>query len=197
MNKLMLVGAMALATATPALAQDEAPFTGLRIEGVVGWDRQGDGTGQRSAKGDGVVYGAQVGYDKQMGGVILGIEGELTWASTKTRARNVLVAGDELFASTDRDLYLGARIGVPLSSTAMIYAKGGWTNARYEGFYSTPSAAFDGSNNSDGFRLGAGTELKLTGRTYLKAEYRYSNYGDGPRTDVDRHQLVGGVGFRF
>ena len=41
--------------------------------------------------------------------------------------------------------------------------------------------------------LGVGAQIGLGSNAYLKTEYRYSNYQDG----VDRHQVVGGLGFRF
>ena len=51
----------------------------------------------------------------------------------------------------------------------------------------------------EGFRVGAGAEFKLSNNMYLKGEYRYSNYGkiDGYDIDIDRHQVVAGVGIRF
>jgi len=53
--------------------------------------------------------------------------------------------------------------------------------------------------NLDGFRVGAGLEYNISPTTYVKGEYRYSHYGDvdGYDIDLDRHQLVGGVGIRF
>ena len=42
-------------------------------------------------------------------------------------------------------------------------------------------------------RVGAGVEQQLGTNLYAKAEYRYSNYEAG----IERHQVLGGVGFRF
>ena len=48
-------------------------------------------------------------------------------------------------------------------------------------------------------RLGAGLEQKLGTNTFVKAEYRYSNYKEIEDFDIDadRHQVVAGVGIRF
>ena len=52
---------------------------------------------------------------------------------------------------------------------------------------------FTQRTNLDGIRAGAGAQIGLGSRAYLRTEYRYSNYQDG----VDRHQVVGGLGLRF
>lgn len=202
MRKLVLaaLAASVAATATPALAQDEvAPFTGLRVEGVVGYDSANDGSGQGTKSSDGVTYGGAIGYDVQMGGAVVGVEAELTGSSVDTRADNLLVTGDRLRVDMGRDIFLGARAGVAITPTTLIYAKGGYTNARIESRYETPTTSIGFHEDMEGFRLGAGAEFQLSGNVYLKGEYRYSNYGklDGYDIDLDRHQVVAGVGIRF
>ena len=59
MNKFLIAALLGATAATPALAQDAAPFTGPRVEALVGYDNvKGDG-GHRN----GVTYGAGLGYD--------------------------------------------------------------------------------------------------------------------------------------
>lgn len=186
------------ALATPALAQDrDSGFTGPRAEAIVGWDhieprRQPgiDGT-------DGVVYGGQIGYDVQVGKAVLGAEGEITGATGKQSAQNVIVTGDRLRQSAGRDLYAGVRLGVAVSDKALVYAKGGYTNARLENSYTAGALTTGVRQDVSGFRLGAGSEVKLSDRLYAKAEYRYSKYDDNSGIHLDRHQVVGGVGIRF
>ena len=50
-----------------------------------------------------------------------------------------------------------------------------------------------GSDNGGGWRVGAGAEFALSRNTFVKAEYRYSNY----EGSLSRNQVVGGFGFRF
>ncbi|NWM24984.1 porin family protein, partial [Escherichia coli] len=46
--------------------------------------------------------------------------------------------------------------------------------------------------------LGAGAEVKLTDKVYVKGEYRYSKYNDdNAGIDAKRHQVLAGVGVRF
>jgi outer membrane immunogenic protein len=195
--------AASTALAAPAFAQDsgdESSFTGPRAEGIVGWDRAESGENLQGDARDGVVYGGAVGYDVQMGHAVLGAEAELTGSTTKDSANNVVASNDTLDVKAGRDIYLGGRIGFAVGDRALLYAKGGYTNARINTRYHAPGAtAIEDGENLDGWRLGAGAEVKLGGQVYAKAEYRYSNYGnaDGYDINLDRHQVVGGVGIRF
>ena len=179
--------------AAPALAQDGAPFTGPRIEGLVGWDRSQVEDGGRE---DGVAYGVGVGYDFQMGGAVVGIEGEAAASTTDECVTDAVTTGDELCFKAKRDLYAGARIGTVVGSSTLLYAKGGYTNARYGLEYDDGGSGagdYDLSRNLDGARIGAGLEHAIGPNSFVKAEYRYSNYEDG----FERHQALAGFGFRF
>lgn len=196
MRKLILAALAASAAATPALAQD-ATFTGPRAEAIVGWDHVGDDSVSNGSR-DGVVYGGQLGYDYQAGKAVFGVEGEITGATTKDTATGVLVADDRLRVSAGRDLYVGARVGIVAGERALLYAKGGYTNARFNTEYTSATSNIDEHDTVDGWRLGAGGELKLNDKVYLKGEYRFSKYdSDSAGIDAKRHQVVGGVGIRF
>jgi outer membrane immunogenic protein len=204
MRKLAMAipaAAMAFAVATPAMAQD-GPFAGGRVEVLAGYDNIQDGGDGDSEGRQGLGYGGRIGYDFQRGNIVYGVDGELTDATTKARSYNALAAGDRLSVEAGRDIYLGGRLGYVISPQAMIYGKGGYTNARVESRYQTNTAAADelvDKTNLDGFRLGAGLEYKLTPTSFVTAEYRYSHYGEieGYDIDLDRHQLMAGLGIRF
>ena len=203
MRKYLLSAALlASAAATPAFAQEAAPFTGPHIEGLVGYDDVSDG------KGD-LMYGIAGGYDFQLGGVIAGIEGEFADSDVKGTASDLITTGDSFRLNTDRDLYVGARVGFTLTPSTLLYAKGGYTNAKFESrFNDGTGTIFNNGVTADGYRLGAGVEQKfnLFGPSgFIKAEYRYSNYKNldigqddfDLETDIDRHQAVVGLGVRF
>ena len=192
MNKFLIAVLLGATAATPALAQNAAPFTGPRVEAIVGYDNvKGDG-GHRN----GVTYGAGLGYDFQLGGAVLGIEGEATDSSAKGCETGFITATDRICANAKRDLYVGGRVGVAVAPSTLLYAKAGYTNARFKVNYTdtaTPANNSSASTNLDGVRVGAGVEQKLGTNLYAKAEYRYSNYEQG----LSRHQVVAGLGFRF
>lgn len=217
----LLVAGSILATAAPAMAQsaDETDFTGFRVEALAGYDVSKAGSSvdddsdvENDQSIDGVNYGVGVGYDFDAGGVVLGLEGEFTDSTAKTEVEGGDFEGFG-FGSVDagRDLYVGARVGVKATPDMLVYAKGGYTNARYN-----VNASFDGEDyraayDTDGFRLGAGMEYALSGNTFAKLEYRYSNYSEAEidfenadipdneigSIDLDRHQVMAGFGMRF
>ncbi|MEX0341990.1 MAG: outer membrane protein, partial [Erythrobacter sp.] len=109
-----------------------------------------------------------------------------------------------------RDLFLGARVGAKVAPDALIYAKGGYTNARLNILSNDGTSEFRESFDLDGYRVGAGVEYAINPRTFVNLEYRYSNYSEGEvdfdgslpdsdrfGVDLDRHQVMAGVGVRF
>ena len=208
--------------ATPALAQDtNSPFTGFRIEGLAGYDvlksgeagddgvDTGDNNGDESIEGLG--YGVGVGFDFDLGGVVVGAEAELSESSGE-RESDETVDGVEFFSRLDtgRDIYVGGRIGAAVTPSTLLYAKAGYTNLAVDAGFETDGDVFEADTTLDGYRLGAGVEQLLGPNAYAKLEYRYSNYDsitfdadvtgtvDTEREiDIDRHQVMAGVGFRF
>lgn len=219
MKKVLFLAAAGsmVAIASPAVAQDSDAFTGFRLEGLVGYDstRPGsdvdlDNADEVDQSIDDITYGVGVGYDMNMGGVVLGVEGEYMESQAKTEFDT---AGFTEFgvANIDagRDLYAGVRVGVPLGERALVYAKGGYANARLNVLATDNTTDTETDINLDGWRAGAGAEFAITDNFFVKAEYRYSNYGEAEfeapsglesdrfDVDLDRHQVVGGVGVRF
>lgn len=218
----LLVAGSAIAITMPAAAQaqEQPDFTGFRLEAVGGFDtsRAGSEVDNEVNEDDdqsieGFAYGIGAGYDFNAGGVVLGVEAELTDSTAEVEIDD----GDfENFGfgnvETGRDLYFGARIGALVGDNALVYAKGGYTNARYNVAASFDGEDFRQSIDLDGWRIGAGAEYAFGQGAYAKLEYRYSNYTDGEidferadiddidlggEIDTDRHQVMAGVGFRF
>ncbi|HYI47397.1 MAG TPA: porin family protein [Allosphingosinicella sp.] len=193
MRKYLLAALCAGTLATPAFAQDQGSLSGFRVEGLVGYDRPSIA----DENADGVLYGMGVGYDFQSGNTLFGIEAEATDSTANERVAGAFLPGDELRVRAGRDLYVGGRVGAVVGGGTLLYAKAGYTNARVRIDYEDGTAGtvndFTDRTNLDGVRAGAGAQFAIGTNAYLKTEYRYSNYQDG----VDRHQVVGGFGFRF
>ena len=190
MRSTMIALLAAAGLATPALAQETAPFTGAHVEGLLGWDR----VQAEADHDDAVDYGIAGGYDLQRGGLVLGIEGELADSNAKSCDGTKTAADPRYCAKAARDLYVGGRVGTVVGGNTLLYAKAGYTNARFkatEDDGTTETTLF--RKDLDGVRVGAGAEYAIGPNSYLKAEYRYSNYEKG----ISRNQLVGGFGFRF
>ncbi|ALE16767.1 Outer membrane protein-like [Altererythrobacter epoxidivorans] len=215
----LLVAGSTIALATPAMAQSaDENFVGPRVEALVGYDIvqagssvDDDGADNNDQSMDGVNYGIGLGYDFNIGGAVVGLEGEWTDSTAKTEFDDGDFEGFG-FGRVDagRDLYLGARVGTPIAPDVLLYAKGGYTNAKLNVLASDGTTELKQDFDLDGWRAGAGVEYAMNPNTFLKLEYRYSNYqkgevdfdGDLPDSDrfdvdLDRHQVMAGVGMRF
>lgn len=204
----MLLPALLLSSAfaTPAFAQDEAApgFGGFRIEAVTGVDIVGSDLDDQGGSKNALLFGLGVGYDFDLGGAIVGVEGEISDSGVEECVQNVVEDDDEVCVGTGRDLYLGLRAGTQIGSNMLIYAKAGYSNAGttfdYDEGSDEDTSLDEGAVEDeldlpdfDGIRLGAGVEYAITSGAFMKGEYRYSNYEDG----VDRHQFAIGLGLRF
>ena len=194
MKKLVLAALLTGAAAAPAAAQVNAPFTGPRVEAIIGYDHA-DVNDVGSS--DGITYGIGAGYDFQMGSAVVGVEAELSDSTVDECVTNVDVPTDELCAQVGRDIYVGGRVGGVVGANSLLYAKAGYVNGRVAAEYNDgidgDAGDFEEGANLDGVRVGAGLEHRLGTNSFVKAEYRYSNYEAG----VEKHQGVVGVGFRF
>jgi len=214
LGSVLIVGSSLLSTAP--LAAQTTETGGLRV-GVLGGldiirpgsteDSDVDGDDQST---EGLLYGIEAGYDIPLGGVLVGVEGEWSDSTGKTRAGrrdpNFFGYGE---VSTGRDLYVGGRLGLVVAPGTMAYVKGGYTNARLNVLASDGSVNSDETFRLDGWRAGAGVQRDIGRNTYAKLEYRYSNYTDADlrfrngsttsnlEVDTDRHQVVAGFGVRF
>lgn len=214
---LLVAGSM-LAVGTPAMAQESSNFDGFRLEALAGYDVSqagstvdDDSNADNDQSIDGVSYGVGAGYDFDAGGVVLGVEAEYAGSTGATDFddgdfENIGIGNVE----AGRDLYVGARAGVKASDDLLVYAKGGYTNATYNIRSRDGETEYRADIDTDGYRLGAGVEYALTGNTFAKVEYRYSNYSDAEidfeddrpdveigEIDLDRHQVMAGFGMRF
>ena len=220
MRKIILAALLAGTVSSPAFAQtagEASPFTGLRVEGLAGYDslRSGndddDGVDTGEDEGDesvdGIGFGVGVGYDFDLGGVVAGVEGEFM-ESTGEQDSNESVDGVNFTSNFEvgRDLYIGGRVGFRAGPSTLVYGKAGYTNTSIEANFEGGGDNFEFDTNVDGYRLGAGIEQLFGPNAYGKIEYRYSNYNSldfsddedfETGIDLDRHQVVAGVGFRF
>lgn len=209
-----------LFAAVPAIAQDSverAPFTGPHAEVLIGYESLQAGDDGNDIDADAVAYGVAGGFDFQVGQFIAGVEGEYGDSDTDFAAAVAGLPGGGYELDTDRDLYVGGRVGFAVAPSTLLYVKGGYTNLKLEGrFNDGAGTIYNDGSTLDGFRVGAGLEQKFAvfgPSGFLKVEYRYSNYsnldvnfrdaqgdlieGTDVDVDVDRHQVMAGFGIRF
>lgn len=202
MDKTALVAAIVAASifviVTPAHAKDNPRFDGPWVGATAGYDGFTAGEGDGDDTQDDIAYGIALGYDLNLGGVVIGAEAELTDSAVSATSSDLFEAEDRLTISAGRDIYAGARIGVPVSDTMLLFAKAGYTNQRFNAVYTLDGSSETFAENVDGFRLGGGGELSF-GQPFARIEYRYSEYGTFSDTDLEtsRHQVMLSAGLRF
>jgi opacity protein-like surface antigen len=135
----------------------------------------------------GPLAGAQAGYNWQFGQSLLGIEGELAWASFFGTNTCFAYSGFYISANCEDDTNalatLAARLGwiVGGDGGLLLYGKAGgaWSNGDLEAT-TNASAGTPTTSSGDsrfGWMLGAGAERMLSRRWSVKAEYDYLNFG--------------------
>jgi outer membrane immunogenic protein len=204
-------------SAAPALAQDESTFTGPRVEALVGYDVTKAGSSvdddtndDNDQSIDGLLYGIGAGFDFAVGNAVVGVEGEYTDSTAKADFDDDGDFEDTTLGrvKTGRDLYVGARAGIRATPRTLVYAKGGYTNAKFDVLANDGETELEADVKADGWRAGAGVEQAMGENAFAKLEYRYSKYGEAKvdfgdtatdefDVDLDRHQVVAGVGVRF
>lgn len=206
----VLLAASAIAAAAPAVAQDAPNYSGARIEGRVGYEFVNSGVrstqvfGERGVFGDDAsneegLIGAEVGYDAQLSGIVLG-----AYAGVEYSDANIGSAGRPYTFNTGRNMTVGVRAGVPLSPGALLYVKGGYSRGRLKVVNEGPNPALfaDYDTGRSGYHVGGGVELPFGTHYYARGEYVFHRYSPFDVTANDtlkfsRHQLVAGVGVRF
>jgi len=200
-----IVGKAPIYKAPPAPVPVAYNWTGFYIGGYVGtlwgdsdWDFP-DAVFQPATTNphySGFIGGGQVGFNYQIGAIVLGVEGDIGGSNAKAGKACPNVVGFFFTCETHIDTLgsVTARVGYAWDRT-LVYVKGGWAAGDVElrlvpnatggllGF--APPAV--GSKTADGFTVGGGFEFGLTPNLSAKAEYMYFDFG------TDRYTL-GGIG---
>jgi outer membrane immunogenic protein len=139
---------------------------------------------------NGVIGGAQLGYNWQYGTWVWGIEADVQGANiTDSQSINTAVAGfvPGSFSSGQNLDFLGTvrgRLGYTPVDRWLIYATGGlaYGHVNYNLSFNVPGSndfqSIATSNTDVGWTLGAGLEWALAGNWTAKAEYLYVDLGD-------------------
>lgn len=200
MKNIIVGGIVAAAFATPALAQ-EAKTTEFYVGGIAGYDNVRISDGTDSGSKGGVVYGGLAGVTAHVGEVtVLGLEAELTGSTIEDSETSFFVPGDKVSLNAGRDISVSAIIGYAMPAGTLVYVKGGYTNARATLSYDDGAgSSVAESDNLEGYRIGAGAQIAVQPNLKLRAEYRFSDYGDykyqtfNTGLSAKRHQVVVGL----
>ena len=183
----------------PAMIAAAAPmsWTGFYVGGHIGW---GWGTKEWSNSCDavgnlgcfsptvvarstasGFLGGVQAGYNYQINTLVLGVEGDFSWADVSVTST---CFGGISTCSSKADWFgtLAGRIGGTVGP-ALFYAKGGaaWVHDKYAENCPTCSlgspVTWDGGQTRAGWMVGAGIEYAFARNWSAKIEYDFMDFG--------------------
>lgn len=212
MKNLIFAALLGCAVATPAFAEDgdwSGPYAGISagysgaksatttaLSGSWASESQAlrdDVTGKFAANQsvNDIAFGAQLGYNYQTGGAVLGLEAEfslLNGESVSTRGPLATTPFPALsYTYTNRVdpkhmFALKAKVGAAMGK-ALIYAEGGWASAKADlgadivsnGGYSKSGRL---SKSLNGFIIGGGVEYRMSDSVSARLSYDYADLGD-------------------
>lgn len=143
---------------------------------------------------DGFVGGAFAGYNVQSGPWVFGAEGDVGYNGTETDEAGFSVEGGI-------EGSLRARAGYEVFNNVLLYGTAGGAVANYEATVGTESD----DQTHFGWTAGAGTDVKLTEKSFARLEYRYTDLGSETYTiggvdsevDASNHRVMVGFGMQF
>ncbi|WP_395450014.1 outer membrane protein [Aminobacter sp. UC22_36] len=166
---------------------------------------------------DGYLLGAHAGYIRQFSnGFVFGGEADLSYSSSKGSDYVSLItptgpiADDNIWFESEIKWTASARARFGYAMDRFLpYATAGVAAARVESslnYASYPYQQFEGTHV--GWTAGIGTEYAMTEKVSIRAEYRYSDYGDQDFTtvplsnrptkiDFQSHDIRLGVSYKF
>jgi len=183
-------------------------YLGVHLGAGWGWKDWTDVAGFSSTVDvDGLLGGFQAGFNYQVNGIVIGIEGDWSWSGIKgSEAGGVAICTAAIPCDADVKWLatLAGRLGFTWGP-GLIYVKGGaaWARDQYE----FVNAALTASQTRAGWTAGLGLEY-LLGRSWsAKIEYNYLDLGTdvlsfnpGPvLIDIDQqlHAVKLGINYRF
>ena len=189
---MFTASAIALLAASNAKAQDFPNYAAVSDwQGIYAGLHAGYGWGDTDAScpscivplgsynTEGVLAGAQLGYNWELAGFLFGLEGDISFSA---------IEGDAIFggktASTELDWLstLRARAGALVTKDILIYGTGGIAWGDWEDTFNPLNTTNSWSDIRTGWTAGGGVEAKVSEHVSLKAEYLYVDFGDKTHT---------------
>ena len=204
--KNFLLPASAVLLTVPALAADlprraaapaPAPvfaamnWTGFYVGAQVGYAWQETGIAQilpsnarvvsrnSTAEAEGLVGGLHAGYNLQYGAFVVGVEADAELSDLRGVSPFFLPLTGVFHENRVR-ASLRARLGVAFDR-ALLYVTGGLAAGQMEYSYGriiAPPSRVSGKSWEFGWTLGAGVEYALSPNWSMRAEYRYTDFGE-------------------
>ena len=129
---------------------------------------------------DGFVEG---GYDFQAGNFVLGVNGNYDFSFSSDTSEFQKSAKTVVTETLGNGWGLGVRAGMLVNESTLVFGSVGYAARDVElGYQKEGKDPFSETVSQSGYYVGAGVETMLSDKLSLKAEYRYSQYGEGYTT---------------
>lgn len=150
---------------------------------------------------EGILGGAQVGYNQDMGGFVLGVEGDFQFSDITYEENDIFGSGIDGTAKIDNFGTLRARAGLAVDRF-MPYVTGGLAIANASIEFTDGIDTIGTDDTYIGYTVGGGVEFAMIDNVTVKAEYLYADFGDadfdtGADISLDTHIVRAGVNFKF
>lgn len=166
--------------------------------------------GSLTTRGTSVIGGLEAGYNAQISNIVVGIEGDVSWASLNrsVSTTDLLAGGTDTYSSRlDNLSTFRGRLGWAIDRT-LFYGTGGVAFADLKDQLSAAAYPFTANPNSNvtGWVAGAGIEYALWDHWTVKAEYLHvglpnrtamNNGGRGYAFDFKDSLDIGRVGINY
>jgi outer membrane immunogenic protein len=169
-------------------------WTGLYIGGHVGgawseidWSNI-NLTGERFDKtNSGFIGGGQIGYNYQIGNLLLGVEATVSGADLNRDFRSIALPTVHFSADIDTIATVTGRFGYA-SDQWLFYGKAGWAGAQvnFSGRTTALADSFSLDNWRNGWTLGTGVEYKINRHMSFGVEYSFIDLNSGRDSGVTR-----------
>jgi len=128
--------------------------------------------------GSGFFGGAQMGYNQQIGNIIIGVETTLSGGSLSGNFRSVVDPTQFYDTDINTIVTVTGRLGVG-GDQWMLYAKGGWAGASVDVVGRNPTSLdrFSVDDWRSGWTVGTGFEIKVSRNISLGVEYSFIDLG--------------------
>jgi outer membrane immunogenic protein len=172
-----------MAQAPPALSSWTGFYVGINAGGVqsdVSWanvDLTGEPVNNDSF---GFIGGAQVGYNVEMNGIVVGAEATVSGTTLRDNFRSVVNPAAVTYSTDIRTIAtVTGRMGIAAANHLLIYAKAGWAgaNVSVSGRQSAIPDSFDFTEWRNGWTAGGGAEFKLSSTMSVGIEYGFIDLG--------------------
>lgn len=162
----------------------DGPYIGANL-GLGRADTTQSSPGDPSASGDdySVTAGGQVGYNRQCGHMVFGIEADINRAGFETNNTPPIPVVVNLKDEINWFGTVRGRVGVVVHDHALLYATGGLAYASTTQTFAVPAVPFIQRDDDFkiGWTIGAGIELVRDVRWLLRAEALFVDLADNTR----------------